>query len=170
MLFNTIALISATVLALASGASSAATNNKATVRTDERFCMMLPPDYGGGIAENEDRAISWCTAAVSTVPNGKILPDGFIVSQHFYTSSDGQYTQVTGTFDRSKMGYSKSDGGGQNDPQAPSGSSCVGYRYYVQLVEPDDQKYCLRCCNRRSDCPTGKSTAGCEAVIPGDYS
>jgi hypothetical protein len=170
MLYNAIALFSTLVLVIASGTVSAATNNKVTVRTDERFCLLLPPKKGENIADYEDKAISWCPTAVSTVPNAKILPSGFIVSKHFYTNTNSGYTQVTGRFDRSKMDYSKNDGGGQNDPQAPSGSSCVGYKYFVQLVEPDVEHYCVRCCNRRSDCPTNESTKGCEVVIPGDYS
>lgn len=36
------------------------------------------------------------------------------------------------------------------------------------LLHPED--YCIRCCQNSADCPTGRSTAGCASLIPGDYS
>ncbi|KAI8354446.1 hypothetical protein B0O80DRAFT_426470 [Mortierella sp. GBAus27b] len=172
MLFNVVALLLTFVLALASVASSAPppSNNKVTIRSNGRFCLLMPPRLGGGISENENRAISWCTNSIGTVPNARILPSGFIVSKHFYTNPSGRYTQVTGRFNRDKFDLSRHDHGGQNDPNHPSGAKCVGYEFFVELVEPDVQHYCLRCCHHRVDCPTDKSTKGCKVVIPGNYS
>lgn len=170
MLFNAVALISTFVLALASVAVSAPErNNKVIVHTHGRFCLLLPPEAGADIAENEHRAISWCTNSMSQVPNSRIFRNGFIVSKNFYTHPDGRYTQVTGRIDRDVLGFSKHDHGGQGDPKRPNGASCVGYKYFVQLVEPDVNIYCLRCCNRKSDCPTDRSTEGCKDVIDGNY-
>lgn len=88
------------------------------------------------------------------------------------------------------------DGGGQYDSSGgaggrgnPAGSVCSGYvqfsvaemklaltvpfndRYahYVQIIEPDVSRACIRCCQHTKDCPTNKDTAGCPAVIPGTY-
>ncbi|KAG0046348.1 hypothetical protein BGZ83_008490 [Gryganskiella cystojenkinii] len=134
------------------------------------YCLMLPPKYGGNIADSEDTAISFCNKAISTAPGAKIFPSGFIQSVHFVHNPTKKYVQITGRIDRSKYGLSKNDGGGQYDLNAPHGSLCAGYTKYVQLVEPDDQIYCLRCCTSSGDCPTGQSTKGCKAVIGGDYS
>ncbi|KAK3815463.1 MAG: hypothetical protein J3Q66DRAFT_389290 [Benniella sp.] len=46
-------------------------------------------------------------------------------------------TKVTGQFDRSKFGLSSSDPGGQIDRSVRKLSNCYGYKYYVQLIEPN---------------------------------
>lgn len=43
------------------------------------------------------------------------------------------------------------------------------YNHYVELVEPDVGRACIRCCQNPSDCPLTRDTAGCPAVIPGTY-
>ncbi|GJJ79066.1 hypothetical protein EMPS_11425 [Entomortierella parvispora] len=134
------------------------------------YCLLLPPNKGGNIADSEDSAISFCNKAISTAPNAKTLPSGFIKSAHFVHNTSKDYVQITGKIDRSKYDLSAGDGGGQYDLNAPHGSACAGYSSFVQFVEPDVQIYCLRCCKNKSDCPTNRSTDGCEAVLGGDYS
>ncbi|KAF9948298.1 hypothetical protein BGZ72_009779 [Mortierella alpina] len=93
---------------------------------------------------------------------------GFIKSAHIKRSN--QYIQVTGRFDRSKYHMSKNDQGSQNDPKANKGSMCVGYNHFVQLIEPNNEHYCIRCCMRKEDCRTDISQYGCQRVIPnGNY-
>lgn len=48
--------------------------------------------------------------------------------------------------------------------------TCNGYKYFVNLIEPDANVFCIRCCESQSDCNLGISTYGCERVVPGDYS
>lgn len=48
--------------------------------------------------------------------------------------------------------------------------TCNGYKYWVNMLEPDVNQYCIRCCKSQSDCNLGLSTYGCERIIPGDYS
>ncbi|KAI7820924.1 hypothetical protein BC939DRAFT_387041, partial [Gamsiella multidivaricata] len=135
------------------------------------FCIFLPPKYGGGISENEDRAVAFCTKAnLPGATNAQVLPNGFIKTAHFVTNTQKGYVQVTGRIDRSKYGLSSKDGGGQYDMRAPVGATCAGYNSFVQLTEPDAQIYCIRCCKNKADCPVNKSTKGCEAVLGGDYS
>ncbi|KAF9916196.1 hypothetical protein BX616_004365 [Lobosporangium transversale] len=124
--------------------------------------------YRGGIAENEDKAVAFCSKPMAEAPNAGILPKGFVKSLHLVCTR--RYVQITGRIDRSKYGLSRKDAGGQYDIKAPVGAKCAGYPYFVELVEPDIQIYCMRCCRNKSDCPTHKSTKGCKAVISGDYS
>ena len=89
-----------------------------------------------------------------------------------------------------------SDAGGQYDSSGgaggkgnPQGSQCLGYKHYVELVEPAGPRACIRCCDDPRDCPTNKGmwiyalpnvlgrgadsrssdTQGCPNVIPGNY-
>ncbi|KAF9218039.1 hypothetical protein BGZ59_000013 [Podila verticillata] len=134
------------------------------------FCLWLPPVYGGDIAANEDRAVSFCTKPnMPGAANAGVLPAGFIQSAHFVSNTQKGYVQVTGRLNRAKYGLSAKDGGGQYDMRAPVGAICNGYKAFVQLTEPDAQIYCIRCCMNKADCPVNKSTYGCEKVLGGNY-
>ncbi|KAF9943119.1 hypothetical protein BGZ67_006487 [Mortierella alpina] len=134
------------------------------------FCIFLPPKAGGDIAENEDRAVAFCTKPNLPGAKAQVLPTGFIQSAHFVSNPSKGYVQVTGRIDRTKYSLKENDGGGQYDIKAPVGAKCAGYNYFVQLTEPDANIYCIRCCKTRSDCPVNKSTYGCKSVLGGDYS
>ncbi|KAF8920462.1 hypothetical protein EDD21DRAFT_391375 [Dissophora ornata] len=150
--------------------SLAVTGQTAALISASQYCLFLPPKAGGNISDNEGRAVAFCNEAISTAPKAGTLPTGFIKSVHFVHNTSKNYVQITGRIDRSKYSLSKNDGGGQYDMKAPVGSHCAGYTSFVQLIEPDAQIYCLRCCMTKTDCPTGKSTDGCEAVLGGNYS
>lgn len=82
-----------------------------------------------------------------------------------------------------KLGLRSGDGGGQydnytsrNTPHgSPNGASCQGYKYFVEQIEPDAHRYCIRCCNAVSTnlgdahraCIENHSSAGCTAIMPG---
>lgn len=178
MLFSK-SLLFVTLLAIASTASAGKTAKPAkpakvtgqigTIKNGKDFCLFLPPVYGGNIAENEDRAVAFCTKAMPEAPKAGILPAGFIKTANFVTNTQAGWVQITGKMDGSKYGLSKNDGGGQYDIKAPVGSKCAGYNHYVELVEPDNGKYCIRCCKEKKDCPVNKSTYGCEKVLGGKY-
>jgi hypothetical protein len=83
-----------------------------------------------------------------------------------------RYVQVTGLINDAPLGLLSSDGGGQYDNHgggAPQGASCVSWPFFVSLVEPDVGHYCIRCCATTADCNAGRSSQGCEQVIPGQY-
>ncbi|KAG0322767.1 hypothetical protein BGZ99_003155 [Dissophora globulifera] len=173
----TIASIALFIAATSKTATEAAPVSLATVTgqtaaliSASQYCIFLPPKKGGNIADNEDKAVAFCNKAISTAPKAGILPTGFIKSIHFVHDTTKNYVQITGKIDRSKYSLSASDGGGQYDMKAPVGSHCAGYTSFVQLIEPDEQIYCLRCCKNKADCPTNKSTKGCKAVLGGSYS
>ncbi|KAF9578182.1 hypothetical protein BGW38_006160 [Lunasporangiospora selenospora] len=174
--FTTVLAAAFAALALMSSVSQAApapvppNGQTAAVISNKEYCIFLPREYGGNIAESEDDAVAFCNVAIATAPEARTLPQGFIKTVHFVKNTSKNYVQVTGRFDRSKYGLSSSDEGGQYDIKAPNGSKCAGYPYYVQITEPDDQIYCMRCCKNNSDCPRNRSTEGCRDVIGGDYS
>ncbi|KAG0049201.1 hypothetical protein BGZ83_005977 [Gryganskiella cystojenkinii] len=168
MLFN---IASTALVVLGTAAVSAAAPNNGQIcqiTSASNWCMMMPPMAGGDIAQNEDRAIAFCTNPDAKAPGAKIFPEGFIKSAIF--ASGNGYVQITGQIDRTKYSLSDNDQGGQYDIRAPVGSACAGYNHYVNLIEPHSNTYCIRCCKEKSDCNTGKSTYGCAFIVPGDYS
>ena len=77
---------------------------------------------------------------------------GFITSAHLIETAD--YVQVSGNMDNSKYGLDPTDGGGQYDSAlggSRPGSKCAGYPSYLEYVEPDQSRYCLRCCKKDDD-------------------
>lgn len=128
--------------------SSVAARPEVAVRSSSDFCLFLPPRPGLEVAINEDNGIPFCTKK-NLVPHAKEFPRGFIKGHHF--NATREYVQVTGYFDRSKYKLSPKDGGGQYDSHAkhkPIGAMCKGYPYFVSLIEPDIQRFCIRCCKR----------------------
>ncbi|KAG0212775.1 hypothetical protein BGX28_005622 [Mortierella sp. GBA30] len=138
-----------------------------SVQGRRNFCMFLPPSPGLAIAETESQAVAFCKKGVLSE---RELPRGFIQSAHYKEGHGaGKYVQVTGRFDRDQYELSENDGGGQYDFKSVPNSKCEGYRYFVSLVEPDVNRYCIRCCDKKKDCATHRSHLGCPAVIRGNY-
>ncbi|KAG2202937.1 hypothetical protein INT47_008969 [Mucor saturninus] len=134
------------------------------------FCVFLPPDDATDriISDSEWNANAFCIGSTPLATDAGTLPSGFIKSAH-YVKTD-LYVQVTGQMDYTKANLDGTDGGGQMDVKAPVGSSCVGWDYYVNLIEPTTNTYCMRCCNDTVSCNRGISEKGCAHIIPGDYS
>ncbi|KAI8069710.1 hypothetical protein BC940DRAFT_297408 [Gongronella butleri] len=134
------------------------------------FCMFLPPPgiTGLPLSDNEWDAVSYCMGNTPKATGAEKMPDGFVLSAH-YVATDA-YVQVTGQINPTKAGLLASDEGGQCDVAAPQGSSCAGWQYYVNLIEPANNIYCMRCCNDQTNCNRGISQDGCARVVPGDYS
>lgn len=135
------------------------------LNSNTSFCSFLPPQPGDNVGATENDGIPFCT---NTTLGGQLFPTSFIQTSHYLNTSD--YVQVTGTFNRTAYSLSESDGGGQYDNRDIEDVTCNGYKYFVNLVEPDVQVFCIRCCQSQSDCNLGASTYGCEKVVPGDYS
>ncbi|KAH8553370.1 hypothetical protein BGW37DRAFT_399343, partial [Umbelopsis sp. PMI_123] len=145
------------------------TPGKTVALSSSTLCFFLPPNKGGNIADSEKTAVAFCRSS-SDAPGAKAFPSGFIQTAHYKSGTgSGAWVQYTGLIDPSKYGLSSSDEGGQYDNHgsgSPPGSACAGYKYYVNLVEPAERDYCIRCCQNSADCPTGRSTAGCQSIIP----
>ena len=136
-----------------------------------QFCSFLPKAPGEEIGASESDATVFCTTAGLT-DGARAFPAGFIKTAHFVTCGTG-CVQVTGTIDPAAYGLSPSDGGGQYDNAgdgSPPGATAQGYTKFVNLVEPSNGQFCIRASNNPGDVDTGRPTAGCESIVPGDYS
>ncbi|KAI8091406.1 uncharacterized protein B0P05DRAFT_634512 [Gilbertella persicaria] len=162
-----IRLLSAIILF---NASAHAYGMIAQVVDSQNFCVFLPPEDATDriISDSEWNANAFCMGNTPLATNAGKLPDGFITSAH-YVKTDA-YVQVTGMMDYTKANLVGTDEGGQMDIKAPTGSSCAGWDYYVNLIEPISNTYCMRCCNDTTNCNRGISEKGCAYIIPGDYS
>ncbi|KAI8981997.1 hypothetical protein BDF20DRAFT_905692 [Mycotypha africana] len=128
------------------------------------FCSFLPPHPGDDVGATENDGKPFCTDASL---GGQVFPSGFIKSAHFAKTST--YAQVTGRIDGSKYKLNPSDGGGQYDNKDVAPTTCNGYKYFVNLIEPDANTFCIRCCKNQADCKLGISTYGCQRIVPGNY-
>ncbi|KAI9300622.1 hypothetical protein BJ944DRAFT_244029 [Cunninghamella echinulata] len=137
------------------------------LNSNSSFCSFMPPHPGDDVGATEDNAIPFCTQAKLS-NTGNVFPSGFIQSAHFKKTTT--YVQVTGRMNRNAYKLKATDGGGQMDFKNIGGVTCNGYKYWVNMLEPDVNQYCIRCCQNAKDCNTGVSTYGCPRVVPGDYS
>ncbi|ORX43073.1 hypothetical protein DM01DRAFT_1340847 [Hesseltinella vesiculosa] len=148
------------------------------VANANNFCLFLPrspgnkADFGrvdpDAIADSEKTAVSFCTQAGLT-SGAKQLPSGFIRTANYQYNTTAGFVQVTGQIDRTKYQLQMNDFGGQYDNHgsgSPPKSMCIGYPYYVQLVEPNLDQYCIRCCAHYQDCNASRSQYGCRRVVP----
>lgn len=110
------------------------------------FCVFLPPNDATdrNISDSESDADAFCMGNTPLATGADKLPSGFILSAH-YVKTDN-YVQVTGQIDPSKANLLSTDDGGQYDIKAPNGASCAGWDYFVELIEPTGNDYCIRCC------------------------
>lgn len=130
----------------------------AQLSSGQDFCIFLPrspgnkEDNGGvvdkdAIANSEKSAVAFCTRPNVKAPGARTLPVGFIKTAHYYADNQAGYVQVTGKFEPSLWELSSKDEGGQYDNHgrgSPPLSMCYGYRYYVNMIEPNDSTYCIR--------------------------
>ncbi|KAH8554180.1 hypothetical protein BGW37DRAFT_483729 [Umbelopsis sp. PMI_123] len=161
---------STTITTLVAMAAATAAQQIAQIVDSSNFCIFLPPVGSAdvNIADTETYATVRCMGSTPQAIGAGTLPSGFILSAHYVETS--AYVQITGQIDPAKAGLNVSDDGGQYDVKAPDGSSCAGWQYYVNLIEPSGNDYCIRCCNDTVNCNRGISQAGCARIVPGDYS
>ncbi|CEG78282.1 hypothetical protein RMATCC62417_12914 [Rhizopus microsporus] len=150
------------------------------ISSSSDFCLFLPPspgnkDANGGkvdndaIADSEKNAVAFCTKPNVNAPGAGIFPSGFIKSAKYQTNSAAGFVQVRGTLNIAAYQLSNKDDGGQYDNHgsgSPPHSACAGYPYYVSLIEPSSADFCIRCCEKYSDCNAGRSAYGCDRVVP----
>lgn len=146
------------------GDNTSSSGYNINLESDTAFCSFLPPKAGDDVGATENDGIPFCT---NSSLGGEEFPAGLIKTAHFVETSD--YAQVTGTINRDAYSLSSNDGGGQYDNKDINGVTCNGYKYFVNLVEPSSNTFCIRCCKEQSDCNLGISTQGCSKIVPGDY-
>ncbi|KAJ6551814.1 hypothetical protein B0H19DRAFT_1264446 [Mycena capillaripes] len=162
--------------------SRAAADNIVSVTNANNFCMIMPrnPHTNIGDSEHPGGMKTYCSAAGHTDAAQGQLPAQFWRNVAFKSGSGkngGRFAQLTGCIRPALLDrLNPRDGGGQYDSSGgaggrgnPQGSVCLGYKHYVELVEPAGPRACIRCCDDPADCPTNKDTQGCPAVIPGNY-
>ncbi|CAO3576669.1 unnamed protein product [Absidia cylindrospora] len=172
-------LLSASILVTAQQQSGDASGNGTTsgsngpqvqLTSANDFCLFLPPQAGANVATTEDDGIPFCMNS-ATVQGSQPFPQGFVTTAHYQQTES--YTQITGFFDRTKYNLSPEDGGGQYDSHAnhkPTGASCQNFPFFVSIIEPTENRFCIRCCQNTDDCKTGISQNGCQRVVtPGNY-
>ncbi|KAJ2934694.1 hypothetical protein H1R20_g2396, partial [Candolleomyces eurysporus] len=154
-----------------------APDNIVYVTNAQAFCMIMPRDPHTNIGDSEHPGgmKTYCSPGGKYDSSQGTLPANFWSNVEFKTGTSSR--GVTGcirpeTLDR----LNSNDGGGQYDSSGgaggqgnPAGSKCLGYNHYVELVEPDVKRACIKCCDVFADCPLDKDTSGCPAVIQGNY-
>ncbi|KAI8645803.1 hypothetical protein BD408DRAFT_381462 [Parasitella parasitica] len=135
------------------------------VNSSSDFCSYLPPHPGQSVSATENDADPFCTVAKKYAG---YFPAGFIQSTHFLRTD--RYVQVTGRINHTAYDILTNDGGGQYDNKNLPNGTCNGLKHWVNLIEPDSETFCIRCCHYKADCNIGISTHGCQRIIPGDYS
>ena len=161
-----------------------ATNDNIVYVTDaNKFCMIMPRDPHTNIGDSEHPGgmKTYCSPAGRfDNPLQGQLPADFWSNVEFKSGISGRgarYAQLTGCIRPEKLSrLNPNDGGGQYDSSGgaggrgnPEGSVCLGYKHYVELVEPADKRACIKCCDNYDDCPLHLDTSGCPRVIQGNY-
>ncbi|KAI9478499.1 MAG: hypothetical protein EXX96DRAFT_571139 [Benjaminiella poitrasii] len=168
-IISSLFVIASSLVKSAPVSSSSSYYPQTTIDSQNEFCLFLPPQPGLEVAVNEDNGIPFCTKK-DLVNNSTEFPEGFITTAHYLRNSS--YVQITGYFDREKYSLNATDGGGQYDNHnkgKPVGAQCKDYKYFVSMIEPDIERFCIRCCQEEEDCITGRSAYGCLRIIDGDY-
>ncbi|KAJ6546353.1 hypothetical protein B0H10DRAFT_1326932 [Mycena sp. CBHHK59/15] len=160
----------------------ASADNVVFITDTQKFCMIMPrsPHTNIGDSERPGGTRTHCSRDAHYDAEQGDIPATFWSNVAFKkgTGQNGQrYIQLTGCIRPEQLGQlNPDDGGGQYDSSGgsagrgnPEGSVCLGYNHYVEIVEPDARRACIRCCDDAADCPTNKDTQGCLNVIPGTY-
>ncbi|CAE6388801.1 unnamed protein product [Rhizoctonia solani] len=180
MLFTTVLLTLSATLTFASPLEPrAAPDNIVLIKSTSEYCLIVPrkPHTNIGDSESEGQMQSYCSASARYDNSQGILPNNFWKKVTYKKGTGkGDWVQLTGCINRGFSQLNDNDGGGQYDSSGgdggagnPRGSKCQGYNHYVEIIEPDVGRACIRCCQQYNDCPLDKDTAGCPAVVPGDY-
>ncbi|KAF8608161.1 hypothetical protein BDV93DRAFT_519223 [Ceratobasidium sp. AG-I] len=177
MLFSSVLLAFSATLALASPLQPrAAPDNTVIVTSTTNYCLIMPrePHTNIGDSESPGKMQSFCSPSAHSDGSQGQLPADFWNSVTY--KNTGSYAQLTGCFKKGFSQLNDNDGGGQYDSSGgdggrgnPEGSVCTGYNHYVQILEPDSGRGCIRCCQNPKDCPTTTDTQGCAAIIPAAY-
>ena len=151
-------------------------------RCNPQMQGQLPPDFWTNVNLERGNGINGA---------GYVQRESYALCMGSCLANTSAYALVTGCIRPEKLSrLNPSDDGGQySSSGSPTGSACLGYNHYVQLVEPNAARACIRCCKDERDCPTDKgewrpvvhscgtsiadlfSTAnlGCPLAIPGEY-
>ncbi|KAH9043693.1 hypothetical protein EDB85DRAFT_711319 [Lactarius pseudohatsudake] len=164
------------------GSSSFCSPSYCPLKTVSTVSMIVPrtPHTNVGDSEHPGGMKTYCTPAGRYDSRQGQLPADFWRNIEFKKGTGkngGRFAQVTGCINPSHLSrLNPNDAGGQYDSSGgvggkgnPQGSICLGYKHYVEILEPAGPRACLKCCDDPADCPTNKDTQGCPNVIQGNY-
>ncbi|KIJ11718.1 hypothetical protein PAXINDRAFT_84095 [Paxillus involutus ATCC 200175] len=152
------------------GASS--TSTTVYISGPNEFALLLPGNDGELISDAEDDGVVFCTSGSGCA---NPFPTGFITGSAVEEAADGSYIQITGCMDSSQFPFAQGDDGGQFDVRFPNGAQCTFGGFgasFIEQVEPDADRFCMRCCKNADDqenCNSHQDRAGCPVAIPGTY-
>ncbi|KAF8599503.1 hypothetical protein BDV93DRAFT_526032 [Ceratobasidium sp. AG-I] len=148
---------------------AAAADNTVYVTDANKYCIIVPRKAHTDIGDSETPGgmQTYCSAAGHYDASQGTLPSNFWSNIAFKsgTGKNGKrLAQITGCIRASTLDrLNTNDGGGQYDSSGgaggqgnPQGSVCLGYKHYVELIEPADNRACIRCCDDPADCPLNK--------------
>ncbi|KAF9272062.1 hypothetical protein BGZ68_002763, partial [Mortierella alpina] len=139
---------------------------KTALIIDENFFCLFLPTRGQSVDSalgDKFMAAPVCTSELSPVLGTDSLAYNFIKSKSVKKGKD--WVQVTGKMEPAKYGLDKKDQGAAYHHGIAKGARCLGYRHFLQFIEPNNKTFCLRCCKRKEDCPVDKSREGCQAAF-----
>lgn len=153
----------------------------------DSMCLIAPLNAHTdiGVAEGTGTK-TYCTAKArwDKTAQGQLPADWFSDAKFVVYNSaktGKQIRQISGCINASHLSrINPSDEGGQFDSSGagnngvPRDSFCImpgnNVRgFYVQQIEPAQNRMCIRCCIDNSDCDHTKDTQGCEVALPGYY-
>ncbi|KAI8455204.1 secreted protein [Phakopsora pachyrhizi] len=147
-----------------------------SIKSKDDFCLVVPADYKTSIGTSESTGMTvWCGGTEAKY-KGRKFKGNFWSSVTVTENHEKKYIQMTGCINLSACDrLDPRDQGGQYDNNGdfigvPSNSFCSNdqiYKAYVQLIEPANNRACIRCCKNAEDCPTNNDRSGCMKAIPG---
>ena len=126
------------------------------------FCMLIPVPRGSSVS---------CVVPNPLVPNVPVFQNNFIVQANYIKTPT--FAQVTGQINPAAQGISPNDPGWFFDDSVAvsqnSRSTCLGYNHFVEIIEPSNNLFCIRCCLNPMDCRTSAANHDCLRDVPGNY-
>jgi hypothetical protein len=140
------------------------------INSEQDFALLLPNKPGELISDAENDGVSYCSQGCKNT-----FPDGFITGSVVRKADDGSWIQITGCLNTALHSFAKDDNGGQFDVRFPNGAQCSFGGYgasFIEQIEPNASRFCLRCCsspNDQTNCNSHQDKAGCKTAVPGVY-
>ncbi|KIM76814.1 hypothetical protein PILCRDRAFT_826024 [Piloderma croceum F 1598] len=139
------------------------------------FCMLMPNSAHTTIVDSLQPFGTWsrCDPAGTKTQAQMLMPSNFWSKVSFKSGNavGKRFAQLTGCIRPNSLDrLVPSDLGGQYYDNHPGESICLGYKHYVEIVEPASRRACIKCCDDPTDCqPSSKVHPHCPTVIPGKY-
>ncbi|KAF7965275.1 hypothetical protein HWV62_28838 [Athelia sp. TMB] len=149
--------------------SRAAADNTVSISSTTKFCMIMPrnPHTDIGDSEHPGGTKSYCSSSARTSSTQGQIPSNFWSNVAYKTGkgkSGGKYAQrMSQSVDNTTPVVVLEVGETPREVSAPDTVITSRHRFtkitFAQIVEPAENRACIRCCANASDCPTNKGKA-----------